>query len=103
MITRKLRIALVAAVAVIVPPFVTAAACDDPHANAPEPTSGSFVNAPNVKGYKLPDGYRNIITFCDGSNMVHETSRGGTGAAAEGTSSSIYVVPNDPRGTGKAQ
>lgn len=73
------------------------------HQSGPEPAPGSFVNAPNIKGFKAPGGYRNILVFCDGPNMVYETSRGDIGSTAEGTSSSLYVIPNDPRCTGKPQ
>lgn len=76
--------------------------CDDSHTSAPDPTPGSFTNVEQIPGNKMhgakmPDGYRNIIVFCDGPNMVYETSRGDSGSTAEGTSSTLYVVPNDPR------
>lgn len=84
--------------------LTTAGSCDESHESGPEPAPGSFVNIPNGRGFKAPEGYRNILAFCDGPNMVYETSRGSTSTGVEGTtSSSIYVVPNDPRCTGKTQ
>lgn len=76
--------------------------CDDSHTSAPDPTPGSFTDVDKIPGNqmhgaKMPDGYRNIIVFCDGPNMVYETSRGDSGSVAEGTSSTLYVVANDPR------
>jgi hypothetical protein len=88
------------AAAALVAAAVALAGCSDAHQSAPDPTPGSFVNAPGVTGFKMPPGFRNIIVFCDGPNRVYETSRGDTGSTAEGTTSTLYVIQNDARCTG---
>jgi len=88
---------IIALTAVGVLTFASGDGCDDSHTSAPDPAPGSFVNVPDPKGFKAPDGFRNILVFCDGPNMVYETSRGDSGSTAEGANSTIFVVPGDPR------
>lgn len=71
----------------------------DTKKDAPEPTSGQIVDGTNTRVIRMPDGFRNVVFSCFGTNGVYVTSRGSVqnGASQYGTplASSVFVLPND--------
>jgi hypothetical protein len=68
-------------------------------ADAPEPVTGSIVDGTNTHVIRMPNGYRNVVVTCYGSNGVYVTSRGAWqngNKDATTLPSSIAVIANDP-------
>ena len=63
--------------------------------SGPDPLPAN-VKPPKVIGaYQLPDGFRNVVVFCDGPNSLAITSRGSNLAGGQnggGLTSSVALV-----------
>lgn len=79
--------------------------CNMSQQSGPDP-SVAQMRPVQVRGaYQLPDGFRNVVEFCDdGGNMLAVTSRGSDlagGSNGGGLSSAVALVKaEDPRCTG---
>lgn len=74
--------------------------CDgwgDTKSDAPEPTGPNVVDGTNTKVIRMPDGFRNVVFSCFGTDGVFVTSRGDN---VNPLTSSVDVVPNDPHCVG---
>lgn len=98
----------IAALAVLAAPFTMAASCDtDAQQSGPDPRPSDIRPVQIHAAYGLPEGFRNVVEFCDdGGNMVLVTSRGTDLAGGQnggGLASGITVIPNDKRCTPAGQ
>lgn len=74
--------------------LTTASSCDkvtEPFQDAPI----SHHQSDPAEVLDMPDGFSNMAAKCDGPNMVYSAFHG------DANRTSIAVVPNDPRCTGK--
>lgn len=94
---------LVAFAAIAIMPFTMAGACDnDSQQSGPDPLPANIVTAKIVGAYRLPDGFRNVVEWCDGAGNSHATtSRGSDLAGGQNggglTSSGWLIMLKDPR------
>lgn len=91
---RRLAGAAIAALLII-----TTTGCGEADNNAPKGVDRNTAPADMIN---MPFGFRNVAAKCDGPNRVYVTSRGADDGNTAQTSS-IAVVPNDPRCTGAAR
>jgi hypothetical protein len=95
----------IAALAIVAAPFTMAGSCDnDSQQSGPDPLPANIKPAKVLGAYKLPDGFRNVVEFCDDAgNSLAVTSRGSDLAGGQnggGLPSSLILVKfDDPRCT----
>lgn len=93
----------VAILAIIIAPLTMAAACPgDTQTSGQDPDPANIKPAKVIDAYQLPDGFRNVVEFCDGAGNSHAvTSRGSDfagGPNGGGVSSGGWLVMlKDPR------
>ena len=92
----------VAVLALIIAPFTMAATCGtEAQQSGPDPATVQMRDVQIKAAYRLPDGFRNVVEFCDdGGNMILVTSRGSDlagGPNGGGLSSGLAVILKDPR------
>lgn len=94
---------LVAFAAIVIAPFTMAADCSNSaQQSGPDPLPSNIKPAKIVGAYQLPDGFRNVVEWCDGGgNSNATTSRGSDLAGGQNggglTSSGWLVKLDDPR------
>lgn len=92
---------LVAFAAIAIMPFTMAGSCDGnaSQASGPDPLPANIRPAKIIGAYQLPDGFRNVVEFCDGGgNSLAVTSRGSDFAGGQnggGLTSTVSLVRND--------
>lgn len=92
----------VAALAVLAAPFTMASACNPSQESGPDPLPAN-VRPPKIIGaYQLPDGFRNVVEFCNtAGDALAVTSRGSDlagGSNGGGLPSTVTLVKvNDSR------
>lgn len=88
--------------AIALAPFTMAGACDPSQQSGPDPLPAN-VKPPKVIGaYQLPDGFRNVVEFCNSAgDSLAVTSRGSDLAGGQNggglTSTLTLVKLADPR------
>lgn len=92
----------VAILAIVVAPLTMASACPgEAQQSGPDPQTVQMRDVQIKAAYRLPDGFRNVVEFCDeGGNMILVTSRGSDlagGPNGGGLSSSLAVIVGDKR------
>lgn len=94
---------LAAGLAIAVMPFTVAGACDNAaQQSGPDPEPIKLQDPKIIGAYRLPDGFRNVIEWCDGAgNSQGVTSRGSDlagGSNGGGLPSSGWLIKlNDER------
>lgn len=94
---------LVAFGAIIIMPFTLAGSCfNESQQSGPDPLPANIKPARIIDAYQLPDGFRNVVEWCDGANNSHATtSRGSDLAGGQNggglTSSGWLIKLNDER------
>lgn len=94
---------LIAVAAIVIMPFTMAGSClNDSQQSGPDPLPPNIKPAKIVGAYQLPDGFRNVVEWCDGAgNSNATTSRGSDLAGGQNggglTSSGWLVRLDDPR------
>lgn len=89
---------LIAFGAIALAPFTMAGACDPSQQSGPDPVPANVKPPKVVAAYQLPDGFRNVVVFCDGPNSLAITSRGSDLAGGQnggGLTSTVTVVKLD--------
>lgn len=99
---KKIASGAVAFGAIVVAPFTMASMCGtDAQQSGPDPAPANVKPVQIHAAYGLPDGFRNVVEFCDdGGNMILVTSRGSDLAGGQnggGLTSSVTVIPGDRR------
>lgn len=93
----------IAAAAIAVMPFTMAGACDNAaQQSGPDPTTADMKLPKIIGAYRLPDGFRNVVEWCDGGNNSHATTSRGSdlagGPNGGGLASSGWLIMlKDPR------
>lgn len=94
---------LIAAGAIIVMPFTMAADCGGPtQTSGPDPVPANIQPPKIIGAYQLPDGFRNVVEFCNSAgDALAVTSRGSDLAGGQNggglTSTLTLVKLADPR------
>ena len=89
----KRKLKLTGALALAAFAAVALTGCPATKGDAPEPTSSNIKPGTNTQVIQMPDGFRNVVFSCFGTNGVYVTSRGV--AEADPQASSVFVVPLD--------
>lgn len=88
---------IIAVAALLALTLTTAGSCDPTKSDAPEPTGPNVLDGTHTQVIRMPDGFRNVVFSCYGTDGVFVTSRGDS---TNPLTSSVYVVPNDPHCVG---
>jgi hypothetical protein len=94
---------LIAFAAIVVMPFTMASDCSNAaQQSGPDPLPVDIKPAKIVGAYQLPDGFRNVVEWCDGAGNSHATTSRGSdlagGQNGGGLPSSGWLVRlEDPR------
>jgi hypothetical protein len=94
---------LIAFAAIAIMPFTMAGACDnEAQQSGPDPEPVQLQNPKIIGAYRLPDGFRNVIEWCDGAgNSNGVTSRGSDLAGGQNggglASAGWLIMLKDPR------
>jgi hypothetical protein len=100
---KRITSGLIAFAAIVITPFTMASECDNSaQQSGPDPLPANIRPAKIVGAYQLPDGFRNVVEWCDGAgNSNATTSRGSDlagGSNGGGLPSTGWLVMlKDPR------
>jgi hypothetical protein len=100
---KRITSGIVAFAAIAIMPFTMAGACDNAaQQSGPDPEPIKLQDPKIIGAYRLPDGFRNVIEWCDGAgNSNGVTSRGSDLAGGQNggglPSAGWLIMLKDPR------